>query len=221
MSRLDRAIARVLPAVPRPVVRRLVVAVHRRPDARRRRARRPPAERARGSSRRSTCSARRSRAPAEAARDRRGSTTACSRGSRREGLDANISVKLTGLGLELDGELCRANLEALVDDARARGNFVRIDMEDSSTTDATLGLYRELRAAGHENVGVVLQACLRRTLADVAGARQRPALQGDLRRAARARLPGRRRDPRRASSRRSTRCSTQGATSGSRRTTRR
>src|SRR5262249_7364323 len=47
--------------------------------------------------------------------------------------------------------------------------FVRIDMEDSSTTDATLALYRDLRAAGHDNVGVVLQSRLRRTLDDVAG----------------------------------------------------
>ena len=86
-----------------------------------------------------------------------------------EGLDANISVKLTGLGLELDRDLCRSNLKALVEDARARGNFVRIDMEDSSTTDSALDLYRELRADGYENLGVVLQAYLRRTLADAPG----------------------------------------------------
>jgi proline dehydrogenase len=49
----------------------------------------------------------------------------------------------------------------------AQGRFVRIDMEDSTTTDATLRLYRELRGAGHDNVGVVLQAYLRRTLEDV------------------------------------------------------
>jgi proline dehydrogenase len=87
----------------------------------------------------------------------------------RERLDANVSIKLTGLGLGLDHELCRAHVEELVRDAAVRGNFVRIDMEDSSTTDATLRLYRELRAAGHENVGVVLQSRLRRTLGDVAG----------------------------------------------------
>jgi proline dehydrogenase len=86
-----------------------------------------------------------------------------------ERLDSNISVKLTGLGLELDFELCKENLEAVVADAAARGNFVRIDMEDSSTTDDTLRVYRELRAEGHENLGVVLQAYLRRTLHDVAG----------------------------------------------------
>jgi proline dehydrogenase len=85
------------------------------------------------------------------------------------GLDANVSVKLTGLGLELDYDLCRENLQAVLLDARARGSFVRIDMEDSSTTDRTLRLYRELRDAGHENVGVVLQAYLRRTEDDLAG----------------------------------------------------
>jgi proline dehydrogenase len=86
-----------------------------------------------------------------------------------ERLDANVSIKLTALGLQLDFGLCREQVEQLVDDARVRGNFVRIDMEDSSTSDATLRLYRELRAAGHENLGVVLQARLRRTLADAAG----------------------------------------------------
>ena len=86
-----------------------------------------------------------------------------------ERLDSNISVKLTGLGLELDCDLCRENLEAVVGDAAARGNFVRIDMEDSSTTDRTLQLYREVHAEGSGNLGVVLQAYLRRTVADVPG----------------------------------------------------
>ena len=52
--------------------------------------------------------------------------------------------------------------------AAGDGNFVRIDMEDSTTTDDTLRLYRELREDGHDNVGVVLQARLRRTLDDIA-----------------------------------------------------
>lgn len=86
-----------------------------------------------------------------------------------EGLDSNVSVKLTGLGLELDLELCRANLEAVVDDAATRGNFVRIDMEDSTTTERTLGLYRALHGAGRENLGVVLQAYMRRTADDLPG----------------------------------------------------
>ncbi len=82
-------------------------------------------------------------------------------------LDANVSVKLTGLGLKLDLDLCRSLLEDLVRDAEARDSFVRIDMEDSSCVDATLDLYRGLRAVGLENVGIVLQACLRRTRADI------------------------------------------------------
>jgi proline dehydrogenase len=82
-------------------------------------------------------------------------------------LDSNVSVKLTALGLDLSYELCRENLESVVREAAGYGNFVRIDMEDSSTTDGTLRLYRELREARHENVGVVLQARLRRTLDDV------------------------------------------------------
>jgi proline dehydrogenase len=86
-----------------------------------------------------------------------------------ERLDANVSVKLSGLGLELDPELCRENVESVLADAAARSNFVRIDMEDSATTDRTLQLYRELRAAGHANLGVVLQAYLRRTFDDLQG----------------------------------------------------
>lgn len=82
-------------------------------------------------------------------------------------LDANVSVKLTALGLELDLGLCRSLLATVVADAAARGIFVRIDMEHSGCTDDTLRLYRELRDAGRENVGIVLQSCLRRTLADV------------------------------------------------------
>jgi proline dehydrogenase len=83
------------------------------------------------------------------------------------GLDSNVSVKLTALGLKLGYEICRDNLRSVVEDAASRGNFVRIDMEDSSTTDDTLRLYRELRAAGQDNVGIVLQAMLRRTISDI------------------------------------------------------
>ena len=85
----------------------------------------------------------------------------------RCGIDANVSVKLTALGLKLGYDVCRANLETVVADAASRNNFVRIDMEDSSTTDDTLHLYRELREAGYDNAGIVLQAMLRRTVADV------------------------------------------------------
>jgi proline dehydrogenase len=95
----------------------------------------------------------------------------------REELDSNVSVKLTALGLGLGYDLCRENLVDVVSHA-AGGNFVRIDMEDSSTTDDNLRLYRELREAGHENVGVVLQARLKRTLEDVrALAEMRPSVR--------------------------------------------
>ena len=78
---------------------------------------------------------------------------------------------------QLDSNLCRENLVDVVSHA-AGGNFIRIDMEDSSTTDDNLRLYRELREAGHENVGVVLQARLKRTLEDVqALAELRPSVR--------------------------------------------
>jgi proline dehydrogenase len=82
-------------------------------------------------------------------------------------LDSNVSIKLTALGLKLGYDVCRADLWTVVEDAASRGNFVRIDMEDSSTTDDTLRLYRELREDGHDNVGIVLQAMLRRTADDI------------------------------------------------------
>jgi proline dehydrogenase len=86
----------------------------------------------------------------------------------REELDSNVSVKPTALGLQLDYALCREHLRTVVGDAAGRSNFVRIDMEDSSCTDDTLRLYRELRREGHDNTGIVLQAYLRRTRDDIA-----------------------------------------------------
>ena len=86
-----------------------------------------------------------------------------------EGLRSNVSVKLTALGLKLDSGLCRADLTAVVEEAARFGNFVRIDMEDSSTTSETLALYRDIREGGHDNLGVVLQAALKRTLSDIGG----------------------------------------------------
>ncbi len=93
-------------------------------------------------------------------------------------LDANVSVKLTGLGLKVDAGLCHDLLEHVVREAASRSTFVRIDMEDSTCTDDTLSLYRRLREAGHDNVGIVLQAALRRSLADVAAVRDlRPSVR--------------------------------------------
>jgi proline dehydrogenase len=86
---------------------------------------------------------------------------------RTERLDSNVSIKPTQFGLKIDFDLCFEKVRALVVQAAGSGNFVRIDMEDSSCTSATLDLYRRLRAEGLENVGVVLQACMRRSLADL------------------------------------------------------
>jgi proline dehydrogenase len=86
----------------------------------------------------------------------------------REGLDANVSVKPTLLGLKIDEGFCRDNIGRLAEAAKERGNFVRIDMEDKSTTDATLRIYRELQER-YGNLGCVLQAYMRRTLKDIDG----------------------------------------------------
>ena len=82
-------------------------------------------------------------------------------------LPSNVSIKLTSLGLTIDTDFCRENVERIVAAAAAHGNFVRIDMEDHTTTDRTLAIYREIFAR-HQNVGVVFQAYMRRTLADIA-----------------------------------------------------
>jgi proline dehydrogenase len=84
----------------------------------------------------------------------------------REGLEGGISVKPTHVGLLIDAELCRSSLERLTAEAARRGRFLRIDMEDHTTTDATLAIHRELRRR-HHNTGIVLQAYLQRTLADI------------------------------------------------------
>lgn len=83
------------------------------------------------------------------------------------GLPSGISVKPTALGLTFDAGLCRESIATLCADAAAHGRFLRIDMEDSATVDATLDIYRALRAAGHANVGIVLQSRLRRTVDDI------------------------------------------------------
>lgn len=83
----------------------------------------------------------------------------------REKLDANISVKLTQMGLLLDQELCYEIMADLVETAAQFGNFVRIDMEDSPCTSDTIAIYLRLRQR-FDNVGIVLQAYLRRTLGD-------------------------------------------------------
>ena len=165
MALLDRAIVRVLPAVPKPVVRRLsdryiagpelddAIAVVRELNA---------------AGKLATLDVLGEEvATREEAIAIRGEYEHAMGAIEREGLDANVSVKLTALGLEVDPALCEESVRDLVRAAAQNGRFVRIDMEDSSTTEATLDLYRKLRAEGHDNVGIVLQAMLRRTLDDV------------------------------------------------------
>jgi proline dehydrogenase len=84
-----------------------------------------------------------------------------------EKLRANVALKLTHLGLCVDEETAHANLARLVTHAGRLGQFVRIDMEQSEFVDATLRIYERLRAAGHDNLGVVLQAYLYRSPGDL------------------------------------------------------
>jgi proline dehydrogenase len=163
---LDRAIVRVLPAIPRPVVRRLsqrYIAGPTLADACR------AVSDLNASGKMATIDV-----LGEEITSRAEATALLAEYEdvfetiEREGLDSNVSVKLTGLGLKLDRDFCRDNIAELVREAARRGNFVRIDMEDSSTTTETLGIYRDLREQGLDNVGVVLQAYMKRTLADIA-----------------------------------------------------
>ncbi len=82
-------------------------------------------------------------------------------------LNANLSVKLTQLGLKMDESFCHSNARHLLEVARDYKNFLRIDMEDSSTTSATLRLFERLRSDGYDNVGVVIQANMRRSEEDI------------------------------------------------------
>ena len=83
------------------------------------------------------------------------------------GIKSNVSIKLTQFGLGLDPELAYKNARAVVEDAARRGNFVRVDMEDSSVTQVTIDIFKRLRAEFDLNtVGIVLQSYLRRTYED-------------------------------------------------------
>lgn len=83
------------------------------------------------------------------------------------GIDSNVSIKLTQFGLEIDPELAYRNARQIVREAVQRGNFVRIDMEGSNVTQVTLDVFRRLRAEfGLNDVGIVLQSYLRRTMSD-------------------------------------------------------
>jgi proline dehydrogenase len=82
-------------------------------------------------------------------------------------LDCGVSVKLSEMGLRFNTARCKEAMLVLLAAAREHGRFVRIDMEDSSVTSITLDIYRELRKQ-FDNVGIVIQSCLRRSKEDIA-----------------------------------------------------
>jgi proline dehydrogenase len=84
-----------------------------------------------------------------------------------EKLNVNVALKLTHLGLDLGEETAYRNVEQLIVHAGKLGNFVRMDMEESARVDATLRIYKRLRAAGYDNTGTVLQSYLFRTASDL------------------------------------------------------
>jgi proline dehydrogenase len=83
------------------------------------------------------------------------------------GINSNVSIKLTQFGLGMDPELAYRNARRVVEDAAGRGNFVRVDMEQSEVTQATIEIFKRLRAEfGLNEVGIVLQSYLYRTMDD-------------------------------------------------------
>jgi len=83
------------------------------------------------------------------------------------GLRANVSIKLTQIGLDLDEQLCCQNLEQILTRAGQYGNFVRIDMEDTPYTDKTIHLYQQMRHKDHMQTGLVIQSYLLRSGKDI------------------------------------------------------
>ena len=92
------------------------------------------------------------------------------------GIKSNVSIKLTQFGLEIDPELAYRNARRIVEDAKRRGNFVRVDMEGSNVTQVTLDIFNRLRSEFELNdVGIVVQSYLYRTREDVAALLKIPA----------------------------------------------
>jgi len=92
------------------------------------------------------------------------------------GIKSNVSIKLTQFGLEIDPELAYRNARRIVEDAKRRGNFVRVDMEGSNVTQVTLDIFNRLRSEFELNdVGIVVQSYLYRTKEDVAALLKIPA----------------------------------------------
>jgi len=87
---------------------------------------------------------------------------------KAEKLDANVSLKLTAMGLDISEELCVANMQLVLERAHDHDSFVRLDMESSDYTDRTLHMFEHrLYPSFPKNVGIVLQSYMRRTAADV------------------------------------------------------
>jgi proline dehydrogenase len=84
----------------------------------------------------------------------------------RAGVERNLSLKLTQLGLDVDRAICLDNLRKILTAAQLCNFFVRIDMESSAYTDSTLDIFETAWKLGHRNLGVVLQSCLYRTEKD-------------------------------------------------------
>lgn len=101
---------------------------------------------------------------AEAARDQ---YLAALDAIERAGIDANVSLKLTAMGIDISQDLCLANMRAILDAAQKRNSFVRIDMEGSSYTQTTLDVFN-LLWQNYKNVGVVIQSYLFRSEQDIA-----------------------------------------------------
>jgi len=87
--------------------------------------------------------------------------------TNKSGIDGNFSVKPTFFGLLIDREVCYKHIREIVAKAAAYNNFIRIDMEDSSCTDMEIELFRRLHKEFPANVGLVVQAYLKRTLDDI------------------------------------------------------
>jgi|DewCreStandDraft_2_1066082.scaffolds.fasta_scaffold01002_8 proline dehydrogenase len=165
MSLLDQLVARSLPLVPKPIVRRVAgryIAGTTLDDA-------------------ITCARRLAERGAYATIDALGEFVRTREHADREAaqaiatldaiadnhLPAYLSLKLTSIGLSFDPVLAEENLRRILDHARMRGLFVRLDMENSPYTTATLDLYRRMRDAGYDNLGVVIQAYLYRSEQDI------------------------------------------------------
>lgn len=85
----------------------------------------------------------------------------------RSGVAANVSLKLSQVGLAIDPNLCAENLQQMLQKARDLGNFIRIDMEDATLTDRTLSAYFNARSQGFDALGIVIQSYLYRSSADL------------------------------------------------------